>query len=309
MNRIAQLIFIILSAALGVTFLYSAWTKLFPIQSFEYTMVEFAGLSWSLAAIGARAIIGLEAALGALMLANIYGRGKWVLKSALGLTVIFSIYLVYLWITRGDDVNCGCFGDDIWMSPSASLIKNAAIIVFSSVLIFKHNGLKFKYLNLLSLSVTLIFLVLPFILFALPDQQPTWLKKDKFSPDLTALYNPEKATPPATANLRKGKYILSFFSLQCPHCRMAAHKMHIMKEKNPNLPFFFVVAGKEKNLPAFWKETGAEDIPHTKLKSDEFTAIAGYAWPVIWFINDGEVEASANYISLNQAEIERWLAQ
>lgn len=72
--------------------------------------------------------------------------------------------------------------------------------------------------------------------------------------------------------------------------------MHIMKEKNVDLPFFFVIAGPDKDLPAFWKETGTESIPHAKLQSEAFTAIVGYAWPVIWLMNNGTVEAGTKQI-------------
>lgn len=303
-----RIILVIISVATGATFLYSAYTKLFPIQSFEYTMVEFAHLPWMLAAIGARVLIGLEAGLGALMLLHLYGTGKWVLKLALSILLFFSLYLGYLWATQGNDVNCGCFGDMIWMSPSSSLIKNAIMIAAILLLLKYHHGFEQKWAKISSIILMLVTIVLPFILFALPDQKPDWLKKDSFQVKLSALYNIEAANPVPSIDLSKGKHVVSFFSLSCPHCRMAAHKMHIMKEKNPALPFYFVIAGKDKYLESFWKETKAIDIPHTKLDADSFTAIAGYAWPVIYFVNNGWVEAQSNYISLSQAEIENWLS-
>lgn len=85
--------------------------------------------------------------------------------------------------------------------------------------------------------------------------------------------------------------------------------MHIMKENNPALPFYFVIAGNDKYLAAFWKETNAQSIPHTKLDADSFTNLIGWSWPVINWVNNGWVEAKTSYITLNQAEIEKWLKQ
>jgi uncharacterized membrane protein YphA (DoxX/SURF4 family) len=297
-----------LSIVLGLVFLYSAYTKLTPIQGFEYTIVQYAHIPWTAAAFIARLLIGIEAALGILILLNIYGRQKWVLKASLITITIFSIYLLYLWTIVGNKVNCGCFGDAIWMSPSSSLIKNIILICLILLLIRFGNGITNSLVNKIVPFVFVILTTLPFIFYGIPDDKPDWLKKDKFQLDLTALYTPGKADTIPTRNLRKGKYIIAFMSLSCPHCKMAARKMEIMKERNPSLPFYFVVAGKKKYWNSFWKETNAQNIPHTKLDADSFTELVGYTWPVIYFINNDTVEANATYIALNQKEIEHWLS-
>jgi hypothetical protein len=276
-------------------------------MSFEYTIAEYAHLPWLMAAIAARFFIGLEAGLGALLVFNIYGKHKWIIKTAISLLLLFSVYLVYLWITAGNKINCGCFGDTIWMNPSTSLLKNILMIAILLLIYKNYSGIRFKWAKILSPIILIIFVILPYILFAIPDQQPTWLRKDKFKLSLTSLYNPQSANPVPAIDLQKGKYILGFFSLSCPHCRMAAHKMHIMKEKNPALPFYFVVAGKDKYIKPFWDETKAIDIPHTKLDADSFTNLVGYSWPVIYWLNNDSVEAQTNYVQLNQGEIEKWL--
>lgn len=307
MVRIKQIALVILSIALGTTFLYSAWTKLNPIQSFEYTMVEFAHMPWLLSAVAARLIIGVEAALGGLILLHFFGRRKWVLRSSLLLLILLSVYLVYLWATQGNDVNCGCFGDAIWMSPSESLIKNGVLILAVWLLIRFHKGLQYRWLGIVTPLLFTVTTVLPFILYGIPDNKPNWLQKDSFQLDMAPLYDRALATPVAPASLKTGKHVISFLSLSCSHCRTAAHKMTIMKDRNPSLPFYFVIAGKEEYLQSFWEETKSESIPHTKLDGDAFTDMVGYSWPVIYWINDGRVEAQANYIQLDQGEIENWL--
>lgn len=302
-------IFILISLAVGITFIYSAYTKLFPIQSFEYTIVQYGHLPWLLAAIAARFFIGLEAALGLLLALQIFGNGKWVIKTALALLILFSGYLIYLWAIAGNNVNCGCFGDAIWMSPSTSLIKNGILIVLLIIILKLYPGLNFKQLQVTSIGITVLLLILPFILFGLPDQSPTWLKKDKFQLDLTNLYDTAHAKPIPYVDLHKGKHVIAFLSVSCPHCRMAARKMHIMNQNNPSIPFYFVIAGKNEFVQSFWDETKTENIPHSKLDADSFTGLIGYSWPVIYWVNNDTVVANSNYVSLNQEEIEKWLSQ
>lgn len=305
MQIIFRIFLIILSVFTGVFFLYSAYTKLFPIQSFEYTIVEFGHMPWSVAAIMARVLIGLEAGLGALMTLHLFGKGKWILKAAFALVVFFSIYLIYLWATVGNNVNCGCFGDSIWMSPATSLLKNAGLLLIIGLLIRFHKGFSQKWATITAPIIIAIGIVATFIFFGLPDDKPNWLKQDSYTIDLSPLYAPGKKDIPAM-DLRKGKHIVAFFSATCPHCRLAAYKMHIMKEQDTTLPFFMVIGGKS-DLTDFWKHTNAHNIPYTRLDSDPFINIAGYQWPAIFMINDGRVDAKITYITLTENTIKEWL--
>lgn len=307
MLRIIRLVILsIASVALGTTFIYSAYTKAFPIQTFEYTMVEFAHLPWWMAAIGARVFLGLEALIGVLLILNAYGKKNWVLKLSLFTLIAFSIYLLFLWATVGNDVNCGCFGDAIWMSPTSSLLKNAVMILITWLLLKFHPGFTQRWSRILSIIVLLAGMITPFIIFPMPPSEPSFLKKDKYQINLTDLYNPEKTTPPSV-ELRKGKHILAFMSLTCQHCKMAAYKMQLMKKDNPDISMFMVLNGDSSNLAPFWENTKAESIPHTMLLGRSFIELSGPSLPAIYWINDGWVEANSTYIDLNQSTIEEWM--
>lgn len=306
MQLVRTILLSILSVSLGVLFLYSAYTKLLPIQTFEYTLVEFVHMPWWMAAVASRLLVGMEAALGVLLVFNIYGGSKWILKCSLGILIAFCIYLVYLWATAGNDVNCGCFGDVIWMSPSSSLIKNAIMMVLLAILLVFHAGINKKWAKYVSIAVFIIITIVPLFVYPLPSNQPSFLNEGKYELDMTALYESEKTTPPSV-DLRKGKHIIAFMSLTCPHCKMAALKMELMQRNNPDISMFLVLNGDSVNLKPFWDKTHAENIPNTMLLGRSFVSLAGLSLPAIYWINDGWVEASSTYLNMNQAEIERWL--
>lgn len=306
MTIIKNIFFTVLSILLGLTFIYSAYTKTLPIQTFEYTLVEFVHMPWWMAAFGSRAMVGLEAGLGVLILLNIYGKNKWILKVALYILLLFSVYLIYLWATAGNNVNCGCFGDVIWMSPSSSLIKNAILIAVALLLIRFAKGLPIKWAQSYGYILLLAIIVTPLFIYPLPDTKPGFLNEEAYKIDLSALYEPDKPDKPEI-NLSEGKHIIAFLSLTCPHCRMAAYKMHLMKKDNPSLPIYFVLNGSESNLAPFWEETGAESIPHSMLLGKSFIELSGLNLPAIYWVNNGVVEAKSDYITLNQSAIENWV--
>src|SRR5262249_8005704 len=160
--------------------------------------------------------------------------------------VVFSIYLICLWARAGNQINCGCFGDAIWMSPSTSLIKNAILLLVIWVLLRFHKGFSGRWSILLPPGLLVAAIVLPFILFAIPESKPSWLRKDRYRMDLSSLSHKTKADTsvlqsPVSAipyDFNSGKHIVAFLSQACPHCRIAAYKMHVMKQNNQSLPFF-----------------------------------------------------------------------
>ena len=295
MQKLPRVLLVILSVATGALFLYSASTKLFPVQSFEYTLADQAHLSHRMASIAARFFVGLEAGLGALILLHFFGRGKWVLKGAFLLVAVFSVYLIWLRITAGNNVNCGCFGDAIWMSPSASLGKNAVLLLVLGLLIRFHHGFEYRWVNLsaatfLVCSIASIYLFFPVF--------------NRYKLDFTALYA-DTTLAPAT-DLSKGKHILAFLSPSCTHCRKAGLKIHNMLLHHPDMPIYIIIGGTKSDLGDFWKASNAEDVPHTRLDQAPFMKYTHGLFPTILWVNNGEVEADTGYPELSETVIEKW---
>jgi len=295
MHVVYKFLLILLSLLTGITFLYSAYTKLIPIQAFEYTLVEDAHLPRMLAAIAARFFIGLEAGLGALMLFQFFGKGKWVLKTALYLLVIFSIYLIYLWAAKGNNVNCGCFGDTIWMSPATSLVKNAILLLFLVLIIRNYHGITFHWAKIVTIFVPLLTIALTFTIF--PVFRPY-----KF--DFTAINSGEEKP---TINLQKGKHIIGFLNPSCIHCRRTGLKMHDDLKADTTLPFFMIIGGLKSDLGDFWKASQAQNIPYIRLDKDAFMKYTHNVTPYIIWVNNGIVEEETDYKDLSTPAIQKWL--
>ena len=78
----------------------------------------------------ARFFIGLEFALGFLMLLPFYV--KQLMQFTFLLLGGFTVHLIYLWAI-GDTENCGCFGEMISMTPEQSILKNLVMILVAFV--------------------------------------------------------------------------------------------------------------------------------------------------------------------------------
>lgn len=307
---IIKIIFFLLSSSLGLVFLYSGYTKLDPIEPFEYTFVDF-GIGWKLAPFIARFMISLEFLIGFLLIFGLYIK-RFTIKLTVATLLFFCIYLAFMILKNGDKGNCGCFGTAIFMTPSKALIKNA-IMVLMSLLIYRfYDGFNYgKIGKWLFIFTGLSSLALPHILNYVDfNYSEAYLNKpqDHFKLELDSLYKDAKInTPPQS--LRTGKHIIAFMSLTCPHCRIAAKKMRIMKERNPDIPIYFVLNGEKDKFKPFYDDTKSENIPYCQLNGSNFVYLAGLSMPMIYLVNNSEVENYVNYMELDQAEIEKWLAK
>lgn len=309
MSIIKKISLSFLCALLGVVFIVSGYTKLYPIEPFEYTFVDIGIINWQTAPFIARILIGLEFIIGFLLLFNLSLR-KLTYKTGISVLVIFCIYLGLLILFSGNKGNCGCFGSYIQMTPLQALIKNIVMLGIFFVLYKFHEGwvLPKKF----GFAITVLFATafsLPFILNPVElDYSKAYLNKleDNSILPLDTLYNSASLnTPPKS--LSQNKHIIVFLSLTCKHCKIAANKIRIIHERNPKIPFYFVLNGDEKDLKPFFENTNTEDIPHCILLGRNFVYLAGIKLPVIYLVNNSIVEHDVNYIDLDQDEIEKWL--
>lgn len=296
---------------MGLVFLYSAYTKLHPIEPFEYTFVDLGFGGWRLAPFIARFMIGLEFFIGLLLIFGLYIK-RFTIKLTIGSLLFFSVYLIFVMINEGNNGNCGCFGSAIVMTPLQALIKNGVMIVLSIVIFKFYDGLNYKKVGKwLFWVLFLTSFVMPHILnYVDIDYSEAYLtkKEDSFKLELDSVYKDAKIHAPPRS-LSEGKHIIAFMSLSCPHCRVAAKKLRLMKEKNPNISIYLILNGDYKKIQPFFEDTKARNIDYCILNGRNFVYLAGLDMPAIYMVNNSVVENWVTYINLDQSEIEKWLAK
>lgn len=301
--------FFILCSLLGTVFLYSGYTKLYPIEPFELTFVDLGIGGWRLAPFIARFMIGLEFMIGLMLIFGLFIK-KFTAKLTIASLLFFSLYLLFVIMKTGNNGNCGCFGTALVMTPLQALIKNAVMLVVSVLILKYDDGFEFgKIGKWLFGAVFITSFGMPHILnYVDMDYSSAYLskKENQFKLELDSLYSGAKLhTPPKT--LSNGKHIISFMSVTCPHCRIAAKKMKLMKEKNPSISMYLILNGDLKKVQPFFEDTKAYNIDYCVLNGRNFIYLAGLKMPVIYMVNNSIVENSLDYLQLDQSEVEKWL--
>lgn len=294
---------------LGGFFVFSAITKMIPNANyFDFTIQSQLGVPANLSAILARIFIALELGIGLLLILQQRGLKAWLLKSSLALLILFTLHLFILFLREGNDVNCGCMGDFIEVSPIASIIKNVILIGLNIYLLKQFKESKLFKLNH---SIHYILLLLPILFIFL---------KDPISKDHEIIW--EELLIPGTSwendtNLREGKSMIAFLSLTCGHCMDAAKELNAMKAEYPDLPVIaiFQAHPEQEKLQEMYDnfelETGPLQMPsyfaEPKAFVEELVSLGHTGVPVIFWVQDGKVFRSVNNANLNTKEFRAWI--
>lgn len=312
---IKRTIGLILLLALAAVFLFSALTKIGlgvtkdnslywtyqGVEQFTWTFIDMGLNSQLWAGVIARVMVGLEFMIGIFLLAHIFLKSV-TYPITIALLAVFTIYLFILLGVHGNTGDCGCFGEQVIMTPLQGIIKNVIMIAVVIALMFLYPVKPYKHQTWISILIAMGVIVTPFIIDPINASSFPTTVNEKI--DLNPLYAKDKKPE---VELREGKHIVAFMSLTCPHCRKAAKKFAIIYKKNPEMPIYFVLAGNPKNLIPFFQETGAEKVPHFMFRDPEnFLKMAGPGVPAIYFIDNGVKEREANYFQLDPEYMEEW---
>lgn len=305
-----KIITILLSISIGFLFIVSAATKIFPMEPFEYQFVDIGVASWKTAPYLARFFIGIEFFLGMLLILNISLR-KFTLKFAISLLVFFCIYLSYKIISEGNTGNCGCFGEAVQMTPLQGILKNVVLII-ACIVCYLSAEKDFWNSKWKKLVIPVLFtgsMCLGFLIYPLNATFSSTMDKNNinYKVPLELMYDSTQIEKPKI-DLTKGKHIIAFLSLTCPHCKIAAQKINIMHKKNPDIPFYLALNGDKELLNDFFDNTHAQDIPHNLfLGPGSFIQVAGLNLPIIMYLENSIVRKKCNGLELDQEDMEAWL--
>lgn len=254
-------------------------------------------------------MIGLEFFIGGLLVSN-YKLKTFSLPLAAAVLIFFILYLLIQIGVSGNEGNCGCFGEHIRMTPVQAILKNLIMLLVLTWVYLKFEGWQLKH-NALMLSLAAVTCIAaPFVVNPVDYTYSSNNLQEKvnYKLELDLLYEPEDSTKVEIpkVELRKGKHVLAFLSLSCPHCRIAAKKFRLIKRNNPELPIYFVLNGAKEKLPDFLKETKADNIPYSFCLGKTFIQLASAQLPRIYYLENSIVVKKVDYLELSQNDFEHW---
>lgn len=293
-----------ISFLIGVIFIISGISKIFPIEVFEISLVDNLWMSWDGARIVARLLISLELILGFLLVFQISIKNT-TYKICLGLLACFTIFLVWMLIYKGNDTDCGCFGQWLPMTPIQSIWKNVLLIGGVLYLLYKNHGWEIPFqkwvvtFSVVSLTLA-VFMINPLEFYNMTPYQEG--QKDYKLP-LEIVYNTPGNTPPSV-DLRKGKWVIAVLSSRCLHCEIAATKLSVIYQQNPDIPIFLIINGKGDVYRKFVEKTRCKPLPQQNFNGkNEFIQLTGMELPSIYFVENGIVKSKPNADLLDERDI------
>lgn len=277
---------IVLRGIIGLVFILSGVSKLYPIEIFELNLVYDGLIGWTLAPIAARVLIASEITLGIFLIIN-FRIKKNTLPTAFVLTIFFSFYLIYKLISEGNSGNCHCFGSLLPMTPLESLIKNVLILI-GIVYLYSSNTVEItlRYKKILYLVWPIISIVI-FILFPIRPFTPRVVSENKVrQAHFLQLKNFSNGVQ---VDLAEGKKLVAFISLSCIHCKELAFKLGIIHKRYKLPDTYFIYYGDEDELTTFSSETKTS-FPHIILPYHDFLNLSGPVLPKLYYLENGMIQ-------------------
>lgn len=298
-------------------FLISAVAKLYPspyfaISTFEVKQLYPMGFSEDVAVFFSRILIGIELALGILLLQNNYLR-RIIIPATILMLVVFTTHLTIDTIQNGGNSgNCGCFGSLLPMTPIEAIIKNVVAIILLVIYLYvvpKITNEKSNFWVLTTVtfaSILTLFMIAPIqpkVEEIVSEEVEIPAEKvetfDTPSTETIAITPAETTTSEETktetakpvsdepaqqksgysqyfSNIDKGKKILALFVPGCDHCRDVAKELTEMKAKNKNFPEVEIIFMNEEpeKIPEFFAFAGA-NYPYKIIEVIPFWKLLG----------------------------------
>jgi thiol-disulfide isomerase/thioredoxin len=311
-------------------FIVSAVAKMYPspyfaISTFEVKQLYSLGFSENIAPFFSRTLIGIELALGFLILQKHFLK-NFIIPVTVLLLAVFVFHLTYVtFLSGGNSGNCGCFGELIPMTPIQAIIKNIiaiGLLVYLYVLLPKNNHRTDNFwilTTILFATILGIFMVAP--IHASESEYSvspvSELVTDTISSEITPLKIQEKPietiivdsskivkTPVVAeipkvksgyakyfSNIDSGKKVLCFFVPGCDHCRKTAKELTELKKSDSNFPEISILFMDEEAslIPEFFDVAGSK-YPYKIVDIIGFWKILGTNKdvPGVKFIKDGK---------------------
>lgn len=284
--------------------MFSAYSKLEAIGTFEVYIFRSTFLSFDGASILARFIVAAEFVI------SIGSITKWAYKAVWNFTLLFILGMTGFLVKQvafDNDENCFCLGELLEMSPMESFFKNVILIALLLAVRKVEGTLDFKFKGLAATVLYFSALVVPFII-----SPPDVFVKGQFNP---AEHN-QSALDAAISNgdipsrFTKGRKLLSFYSMKCKYCKMSSERISAIVSKGEidRSQVNIVFGGSAGNAIDFFEETNSQVFEFSRLPAGPFLNITKGKMPLTLLIQDGKVISQMNYKTIDEKEIVEFLS-
>lgn len=295
----------VLKVLLGLVFIVSAVLKVVDMDRFEIYVYSYHFFSLNFSFIVARLAIILELVLGIGLVSHTLHKMYW--WGSMAMLGGYTLLLIYA-LTLGRTDSCHCFGDFLQLDPKQSLIKNGVLMLLF-LLIYRMESWKTPF-RWLILCLTVMISTIAVFLISPPDNLTS--NSDPEQNLQTELFNEMLDDAPLDSlSLREGKQVVCFFSTSCDYCQMAARKLSLMQQfygfPKENITYLFM--GNEESIDGFYEQsesTRYRDVLYPDV-ARLLKAINGN-FPVIVFLEDGEVVFEYGFRNMNEDEIKTFMA-
>ena len=295
---------------LSILFLYPAYSKIYLIEILENNLVDMGFVSWNLAPIFASLLISFEFVLGVFLISQ-FKLKKITYPIALFTLVFFIFYLLLSIHKYGNTGNCGCFGVQIMMTPLQGIYKNIIIIIIILLAYFLQSDIvvSFKFYLVFVIITSVIAFSIPFILNPIAINEKGFIaEKIPHILTLDSLYNEDSKISKQSLELKNNKQIIAYLSMYCLHCKIAAQKLSLFKEKNPKLPIHFILVGNKGLVADFKKESKFKNIDYYFTSNKILMKDTDASFPKIYMVDNSKaMKLCEKYYLIDMDEIEAWL--
>lgn len=293
-----------LKVLLGLVFIVSAVLKILDMDKFEIYIYSYHFFSLNFSFLVARLAIILELVLGIGLVSNTLHKLYW--WGSMAMLGGYTLLLIYA-LTLGRTDSCHCFGDFLQLDPKQSLIKNGVFMLLF-LLIYRMESWKTPFRWLLLCLTVMISAIAVFVIS--PPDNLTSNSDPEQNLQTELFYEMLDDAPLEALNLREGKQVVCFFSTSCDYCQMAARKLSLMQQfygfQKENITYLFM--GNEESIAKFYEESGSaqyRDLLYPDV-ARLLKAINGN-FPVVVFLEDGEVVHEYGFRNMNEAEIKSFM--
>lgn len=287
----------IIKAVLGLLLIYWGYCNLYPVEFFEYRLVEQGIGGWYVAPVLARLVVSLKFMIGIFLVLNI--NPKNILPKLLTPLMLLHVYdIIWGYITEGIVMHYS-YTEIIRGDKLLGLI---ALILFAALIVWMlikpcSTDIKVWWIKY---PIGIAVVSLPFILNAIfPDDLKDVAEYEEEPFKLEVINSIE------LDSLTQKGVLVGFFSTNCPYCLNAARKIKISQKRWSGFPPFYICFLGQKGASEYFLGMAHADFPFQPLDREQYYQLSDGRFPKFAWVENGMVKKrwdgrTFNYYTLNK---------